>query len=635
MALLVSFPLHSQSIIEPLNAPAKTDFPGVYESFEKVIQFDEIRYSAKLKEIISNKKTLSEIKDINTVDIDPDFMNSIILNSNSGYLKIASRDRCTFYSSLLADLLKTKEGKIENLFIQYQDKADQNITALMSKKDFLEKVIFASCPKTKETIDMFQVKVIGSTISKTDFVIPSNKEGCEATYLKWLEDPKTPFWCQIHDLFAEVESGELSSANLSFKDKRVVENKISIAKILKTKMSDSQQEFLRNFCTNADSQKLFCEEFFTTNFFAKVVEGTKSDLYIKDICSQALNKSNWSPVVIRECAQVLRKNQEACFWGSYEKSGLSPRPRCDHLSTALNFSSLIADFDDCPRFSDQQTLTSFARIIRHIERRPLAPVTGNCSAQSAGIFFEFNKKYSNEDIWKASVCYDDRVNYKETCLPMFFGIYDNKEYSITNALKEVLVKTRGAGRDIDCKIISDQVFNPKLLEFKYGCFIVTSDSNCGIGQCEHKIFFNEKELKDIKFQFGLPFEYFATNLMNEKYSQHYVLQKDAKQKTKAINTVTALKTFFKQNPKGIIQGVGCSEDLLPGFFKKYAFNQCTPLAFIVDGIVADGDRISLVTRSGADNIHAPRLISWSSVFSAVKTYQFHHPVRQWTFYGIY
>jgi hypothetical protein len=59
------------------------------------------------------------------------------------------------------------------------------------------------------------------------------------------------------------------------------------------------------------------------------------------------------------------------------------------------------------------------------------------------------------------------------------------------------------------------------------------------------------------------------------------------------------------------------------------------LAFIVDGIVTDGDRVSLVTRTGADNIHAPRLISWSSIFSATRTYQFHHPVRQWTLYGIY
>lgn len=635
MALLVSSPLYSQSIIEPLSAPAKSDFPGVYESFEKIIQFDQVRYSTKLKEISNNKKNLSDIKDVNTTDIDPDFMNSIILNSNSGYLKIASRDRCSFYNSLLADLLKTNEGKIENLFIQYQDKSEQNITAIIPKKDFLEKIIFTACPKTKETIAMFQVKSIEATIKQTNFSIPSSREGCETTYLKWIEDEKTPYWCQIHDLFEEVASGDLASEGGDFKQKKLSQNKFSIAKILKSKMTDGQQEFLRNFCTNADSPKLFCEEFFTTNFFAKIVEGSKPDIYIKDICGQALGKENWSPLVLRECVQYLRKNQEACFWGSYDKSGLSPRPRCDHLSTALNFSSLLADYDDCPRFSDQHALTSFARIIKHVEKPKLAEFEGKCSALSAGIFYDFNKKYNNEDIWKAAVCYQDRVENKEKCLPMFFGGYAKKDYSITNALKEVLVKTRGAGRDIECKIISDQIFNPKLLEYKYGCFIVTSDNNCGIGQCDHKIFFNEKELKDIKFSFGLPFEYFATNLMNEKYSQNYVLQKDAKQKTKIINTVTAIKNFFRDSPQGIIQGIGCSEDLLPGFFKKYALNQCTPLAFIVDGIVTDGDRVSLVTRTGADNIHAPRLISWSSIFSATRTYQFHHPVRQWTLYGIY
>jgi hypothetical protein len=634
VAILWPLPVFTQSIVDPLTIPQSTKYPGIYESFEKIIQFDDLRFESKLKQITDSKRSLKDIKDIKSIDIDPDYMNSIMLNSKSSYLKIAGKDKCSFYNTIHADLLRTKQGKIEQIFIQYQDKNNQNQTALLPKKDFLEKVIFETCPKTKETIDKFQIKTIDNTIRQTDFNIPSSKEGCETLYLKWLEDPKTPYWCQIHELIDEVTSGTAQSEG-DFKQRRASEARTSVAKIIKSKLRDTQQDFLRNFCTNADNQQLFCSEFFSTNFFAKIIEGAKPDLYIKDICQQQLAKSNWSGAVVRECVQLLNKTPEACQWGSIEKSGLSPRPRCDHLSTALNFSSLLVDYEDCPRYSDQQGLTSFARLIKHFENPTLKEFQGFCSAVSAGIFYGFNKKYNNEDIWQSSVCYFDRVEEKEKCLPTFFGVYGDLEISITNTVKEVLFRTRGAGRDTQCKLVLNKDFNPNLLEYKFGCFVVINENNCGIGQCDHRIFFNEKELKDIKFKPMLPFEYFATNLTNEKYSQNYVIQKDAKKKSKVINSVTGLKQFFKDHPTGLVHGIGCAEDLLPGFFKKYNFNQCSPLPFIVDGMISNGDRISLITRTGADNIHAPRLVSWSSIFSATKTYQFHHPVRQWTLYGLY
>jgi hypothetical protein len=633
--LLVPLLSFSQSIIDPLDTPDKTTYPGVYQSFEKIIEFDEKRFNAKEEKLVGANTTITEIKDIETVDIDPDFLNSIILNSKSGYLKIASKDRCSFYDSLLADLLRTKEGKIERVFIQYQDKSEQNISAIIAKKDFLEKVIFKACPKSKEVIDMFQIKAIDKTIGQTNFEIPTNVEQCNNTYYKWLEDPKTPYWCQIHELLEDASNGTLQKMTTDSKQRKINSNKLAVSKILKKKMSDTQQEFLRNFCTNADNPKLFCSEFFSTSFFAKVVEGSKPHIYIKDICQTALNKDVWSPPVMRECARLLRANQNACLFGSIEKSGISPRPRCDHLSKALNFSSLLSDYDDCPRHSDQQAVTNMARVIKHIENTPNKPFSGFCSAISAGTFFEFNKKYGNEDIWKSQICYMDRVEDKEKCLPLFFGEYNNLEINVTNAVKEVLFRTRGASKDTKCEIVLSKEFNPNLLQYRFGCYIVVEENNCGLGNCGYRVFFNEKELKDLKFQHGLPIEYFATNLVNEKYSQTYILQKDAKKKTKAISTLTALSEFFKQAPKGIIHGVGCSEDLMPGFFKKYAMNQCTPLPFIVDGIIQEGDRVVLVTRTAADNIHAPRLVSWSNIYSAVKSYQVHHPVNQWTFYAIY
>ena len=89
-----------------------------------------------------------------------------------------------------------------------------------------------------------------------------------------------------------------------------------------------------------------------------------------------------------------------------------------------------------------------------------------------------------------------------------------------------------------------------------------------------------------------------------------------------------------KNKKGIIHGIGCAEDLLPSFFKTKAFNQCSPLPFIIDGMLKENDKVVFVTRSGADSLQAPRLVGWSLVYSAVKSYQRTHPLKLWTLDGL-
>lgn len=634
MVLFAPSLVTAQSIPTPLQSPATTAYPGVYESFEKIIEFDEQRFNAKANELAKAPRSLADIKDVQMVDLDPDFMNSLILNSPSGYLKLASKDRCTFFSTLIADLLRTKEGKVERVFVQYQNKKGQNISAVIPKQDFLNKAVLQACPQASELIAKFQIKVMDNTIAETNFEIPSNIEQCDVTYLNWLNDSKTPYWCQIHELLADTE--QLKSISPSdFRLKKEEDTRQAIAKILRGKLSDVQQDFLRNFCKNADNPKTFCADFFSTNFFSKIVEKTKPESYIRDICQETLAKSVWSPLVLKECVRKLRLEQDACFWGSYESSGLSPRPRCDHLSLALNYSSLFSDYDDCPRYSDQLAITNMSRVLNHTERQPILPSTGFCSTVSAGTVFEFNKKYDNEGIWKSSMCYEDPIEQVERCLPVFFGNYGASTASLSTVVNEILFRTKGAGKDTPCEIVRKADWNPNILKYRYGCQIIVDQDNCGLGRCSYKIMFNEKEIKGLKVKEGLPLDYFPTDLMNEKYSQSYILQKDAQKKMKIINTLTGMKDFFRSNPKGILHGIGCAEDLQPSFFRKTVLNQCAPLPFIIDGIISEGDRAALVTRSAADNIHAPRLVSWSTIYSAVKSYQHHHPVKQWTLYAIY
>ncbi len=618
----------------PLEAPKSLKYPGLFESFEGMLRFDEERFDAKATALKSKELKATDLKDLSQIDIDPDFLNSLILNSSPSYLRIAGRDRCALYDALITDLLKTKEGKVERVFVQFRDQEGQNVSAVASKPDFLEKLVYPSCPKTKEEIGRFQIKVIDSTIKAANFEAPNNREQCDYVLNTWLDRNDAPYWCQIHELLTEAAAWEKSPGPRDPAQKKLQEGRLAVARILRGKLSDQQQDFLRNFCTNAASPKRFCDEFFSTNFFAKVADGTKPDVYVREICQAALGKTNWSPALLRECLRRLRDEPDACMWGQYETTGLSPRPRCDHLSLALNSSSLTADYADCPRYSDQQGITNLSRILRHLDPQPVLPMTGMCSAIVAGTVYEFNKRYGNEDQWKGRVCYLDRVEEKERCLPMFYGDYGTTSASLTSVMAEILYRTKGAPKDLRCTVVKQSEWNPNLLQYRYGCHLLVDEHNCGIGNCSMKVMYNEKEIKGIKFQPGLPLDYFPTNLSMEKYSQTYLLTRDANKKMRQITSLTALSSFFATTPKGILHGIGCAEDLLPSFFKKRFFNQCSPLPFIVDGVLSEGDRVVLVTRSGADSLQAPRLISWSLVYSAVKSYQHHHPVKQWTLHAI-
>lgn len=623
--LVIPFLSHSQTT--PLATPAIIEHPGTYTSFEKLLKFDQERFEAKETSLEGRNVTGADLQGVQQIDLDPDFLNSIMLNTPSEYLSLAARNKCGLYDTLVADLLRLPKGKVDRIFIQYQNKEGARISATMSKNDFLETVVYPACPETKALIPKFQIRTLDSTIKAASFPVPTTRQQCEATRVSWLENPQTPYWCQVHEVIEEADnsSGPVTEA---------VRNKQAVARILKSKLSEERRDYISNVCRHTDNPELFCDAFLSGGFFRKIVEKGRSKIPFKDFCQEALKTTQWSEAVLGECLRLVKKNPDTCLWGIPETSGLSPRPRCDHISLALNHSSLMGSYNDCPRNSDNQAVTNLARLLIHTNKTLLLKTGEACSALSAGIFLGFNRRFDNEASWTAGACYMDRVEDKERCLPAFFGEYGDDAASMPRVLEEILFRTKGAPRDVKCQIVSNTAYNPTLLEFRYGCFIVYNPANCGLAQCEHKVVYNEREVKDIKLRGQLTFDYFPTTLTTEKYSQTYILQRDAKKKTREVQTLPAIEIFFKENPKGVIHGVGCAEDLLPSFFRKQTFNQCTPLPFIVDGIIRQGDRIALVTRSAADNVHAPRLISWGLVFSAVKTYQWHHPLKLWTLHAI-
>ena len=624
LGLCLSFVLNAQTT--PIPTPPSVEYPGIIESLEKLIQIDNTKFMKKNDLLSKSGKSGNDLASVTSLEVDPDYLNSIILHSSPGYVKLASSNKCQFYDAIINDLLRNAEGKLKNVFITYINKNQERDSAVLLKKDFINKVVSLECPGTPKLIDQFQVKNLEQTIKSTNFDAPTGKDQCHNVYMDWLKNSKTPYFCKLHEFMKEAR-------NKSGDPKDLVQRQ-AISAILQKKLSLHQANYLENLCENLDHEELFCDDFLSVSFWSKVANGTENKIYIEDICQRVLGTPSLTDSQLKQCVAKIRKENDLCLYPAGRNQGLTPAPQCDTLATALNFSSLRSDYKDCPALSDQQAITNMGRILLSISKEKIPAHDGPCSVISSGVTFDFNKRFDNDENWKLEACYDDALAEKEVCYKTFFGGYGTAPESYNMVVAEILKKTRGADQSIKCEMIDSDDYNPLLLQYKSGCYIIFERNKCYVSQCKHKILYNDRSIDFIKLKNRVMLDYFATNIVEERFSQHYMLTHDYRQNGRIMNNVSSIIAFFKKNKKALIHGVGCAEDLLPSFFKTHAFNQCSPLPFIIDGMIRENDKTVFVVRSAADSLQAPRLISWSLVYSAVKSYQQNHPLRLWTLYGL-
>ena len=624
IGLCFSFVVYSQTT--PIPTPPSVEYPGIIESLEKLIQIDTTKYTKKSDLLSKNDKAGNDLSTVSSLDVDPDYLNSIILHSDPGYIRLASSNKCQFYNAIINDLLRNSQGKLKNVFITYVNKDKELGSGILLKKDFLSKVVSRDCPETTKLIDQFQVKNLDKTIKDENFEAPTGKDQCHNIYVDWLNNPKTPYFCKLHEYMKEARNGGGEALDLA--QRKVVSG------IIEKKLNVNQKDYLENLCENMDSEETFCEDFLNVSFWAKVASGAENKIYLEDICTKVIDSPTLSNLQIKQCVSKIRKENDLCLYPGGRNQGLVPAPQCDTLATALNFSSLRADYKDCPSSSDQNAVTNMGRILLNISKDTIAPNTGPCSVISSAVTFDFNKRFNNDENWKLEACFDDRLSDKEVCYKTFFGGYGTIPESYTVVVSEILKRTRGADQLLKCDMVDSEDYNSLLLQYKSGCYIIYERNKCFVSECKHKILYNDRVIDFIRFKNSVALDYFPTNVVQERFSQHYILTHDYRQNGRIMNNVGSIVSFFKKSKKGIIHGVGCAEDLLPSFFKTHAFNQCTPLPFIIDGIIRENDKTSFVTRSAVDSLQAPRLISWSLIYSAVKSYQHSHPLRLWTLYGL-
>lgn len=607
-----------------LETPAKTDYPGTIETFEKLIQIDNDKINTRTSILEKAGKVFQSKKDISNLDLEPDFLNSIILHSDPGYLRMASTNRCRFYESILTDLLKSSEGKINNILITYVEE-NKRYSSIINKKEFLNKVIYPNCPETKQNIDAFQVKTIKNTLNGINFEFPTDRGQCHRVHLEWLNNSKTPFLCQIHEYINEAKKNE--------GDPKTLSNRKAVAKVLEEKISLNQRDYLKNLCTHLDEEKIFCDQFLNVSFWTKISSGLEDKFYAKGICQKIIKSKEVSENQYQQCLSKLKQEQDLCLY-PYGNPGLRPQPECDLISKALNHSSFSGKYDDCPGLSDQFAATNISRIISHFTPSQILQKSGVCSGTSSASIYNFNKKYDNDENWGLEACYEDRLIGREVCHKTYFAENNSDPASYTSVVKEILKKTRGTDYSLNCSMIKKSEYNPTFLKYKSGCFIVVEDDQCYISRCKHKIILNDRSIDFVKIKGEVLLDYFPVNINKERFSQNFILTRDYKRSSKSLRNLSTTLSYLKKSQNKIIHGIGCAEELLPSFFKAKSINQCSPLPFIISGIIKSNDNTVFVIRTSVDSIQAPRLISWSLVYSAVKSYQAFHPLKTWTLYGL-
>lgn len=624
LGLCLSFSSLAQTT--PIPTPPSVEYPGMLESLEKLIQIDNTKYAKKNDLLIKSGATLADFSTVSGIELDPDYLNSIILHSDPGYVKLASSSKCMFYDTIINDLLKNADGRLKSVFITYVNKNKERESAVVQKKDFINRVVGQECPQTATLINEFQVKNLDKTIKSTNFDPPSGKDQCHNVYLDWLNNPRAPYFCKLHEYMKE--------ARLNQGDPKDLQQRKAVSKILEGKLNLSQRDYLENLCENLDHEELFCEEFLNVSFWSKVANGFENKIYAEDICTKVMGTSTLSDIQLKQCIARLRKENDLCLYPGGRSQGLQPAPQCDTLGTALNFSSFRSDYRDCPISSDQQAVTNMGRLLLNISKEKIAEYNGPCSAISSGVTFDFNKRFDNDENWKLEACYNDALAEKEVCYKTYFGSYGTAPESYNMVVANILRNTRGADENLKCTMVDSEDYNPLLLQYKSGCYIIFERNKCFISQCKHKVLYNDRAIDYIKLKNRVTLDYFPSNVVDERFSQNYIMTKDYRQNGRPLNNLSSINAFFKKGKKGVIHGVGCAEELLPSFFKTRSFNQCTPLPFIIDGIIRENDKTVFVTRSAVDSLQAPRLMSWSLIYSAVKSYQRIHPLRLWTLYGL-
>lgn len=611
---------------------------GPLESIEELIDIQNRQFTVLKGQANANPVLINQVDSSQQIKLEERYARALIFSSEKRYLDLIRGDQCSLYALIENQLLRTPDGPINQLIVALKNEEQGEHHALMSRENFLEAVTRTKCFQNKDLRTIFNNSNIANTIQTLNFPVPKKRADCARIVNDWVNNPNTPYFCKVAEVIKRGETARLQSLQLEpgqIQSRRDFQALAEQYDFYTQNISHFHRTYLKNVCQNLDSAENFCQVYLADDVWNRILNGEVPTWKMSYRCREMANKEVVGMEELQGCAQQFNENPDICRTrGALNYSSLYPYFRCDTLSHTLLRSKLKTDYHDCPGQIDNEAIINTIRLLNHFDQPEQASTAKNCASLSLVRFAEMNIQFDNKDAWPLKICHEDKVNGGERCYPYVPGGHPDSELSEEKVVTDIMVRQFNMPRTITCKVTDVRDYNPNLLEFKSGCTILYDRDQCTTLYCPKKIFIEQKEVSELRYEGQAIFDYFPNSFRNERLSMVNVLRETLQLEVKSLRNLTELTVFLNQEGNGVVHGIGCAEDLLPSRFRRHSLNQCQPLPFIIDGIQTDDVITKLVVRYAIEDIHSPRLINWNHIFTAITHYQKLHPLDSWMMYGL-
>ena len=600
---------------------------GIIESLEEILkthgdEFKQLLSSTERRPLFST--TLASNIELT---IHPLVLRSIILHSSNSYLQVIGSDECLFFAFLENNLLRSAEGYVRNLVVEYQVD-NHSHQMVINKDDFIQHIYKTKCFANKETRLLYLEDNLYKTLEKSNFNPPTTEQNCNEIFKGWRQNSHLPYLCKIPET---IRLAQQAKSIIDEKHRPFYETAIVEGNRYRQKIPFFKRVYLNNLCSNLSDQKKFCSKYVTDDVWSRVISGELPSYIMNYKCSNMLKKQKLTDGDLANCRSKFIDDPASCHTGGADDlPSLIPRPNCQAISKALDVAHLRSDYQDCPGNMDNEGITNIHRLIMHLAPRPIESTSASCAYEANYSFAKLNMDYSNEKAWPLKICYQNPASEQETCDSYIPGHNEQNDLSETHVVAKILNKIINAPNNLKCSFVSNDEYRPALLKYKNGCFIVYDINECTTFHCPRKLYYRNRLIEKLTFKGLSTFDYFVNTHQTAKYSAHNILSETFKITGRSVMNLTEAVAYLDRASNNIIHGVGCAENLLPFYFKSTALNACRPLPFIIDGHTNG----QLVVRTAIDDIHSPRLMNWNNIYSAIANYKNLHPLQSWTLYGL-
>ncbi|HLE11913.1 MAG: hypothetical protein A2504_06620 [Bdellovibrionales bacterium RIFOXYD12_FULL_39_22] len=613
--------------------------PGLLSSLENEISLNRQQYQQMAGGVSAGE--IVSLEGVTALSLTAKFINTLVLFSPPQYIHLIGDNECTFFSLLEHGLLFSLEQTPELFPVIWDSEKEKGKEGAINRRLFFDYIYSKRCFSNKEISTIFSPSTIATTVNRLSLPTPKAEKECDAIFKNWYTNPYTPALCKIPEIINNSIKYQEKLSSLDKKNKAQAlyySNYIKQGQQLVENIAIHKRSYIENLCNNLDHPERFCSFYLSDDVWARVVKGGLPRNIMEYSCREIFKKEKTSDEELNLCRTKMLQDDLLCSTvGSSLFPALTPAPRCSDLSRALNSSSLNADYRDCPGHLDNDAVANISRIIRYFKATKNDSTPESCEGEMQSTFATLivgEKNNPDESEWPMKICYPNPVTRENVCRTYIPGNDATSLFSEVSVITDILHKIRGADPKNKCQYVSFKKYRPLLLDFRHGCFIVFDQEKCTSMHCNKKIFYNQKEMSEIKYSGRHNLEYLASTYMNSSKSLIKMIERPLKVENRSLKNLTEVTFFLDQFKKRLVHGIGCLEDLLPAFYKKNSLNQCRPIPFIIDGYFIEENNSYMVVRTSIDDVHAPRPILWSYIYNAIANYKSIHPVSMWPLYGV-